>query len=78
MGNQDNSYITNCLIIRRQDNSSDVLFSDNGDGSVNVYLNGYAIVPVEKYMELGGADKNGKWLQDIKNMDEQIQQNGHI
>ena len=48
--NKEKSYIINSLIVPKED--GDILFHLNGDGTVNAYLDGYAVVPLEKYDNL--------------------------
>lgn len=49
----DGSYVHDCLIKRRSDDTSDVLFFVPSDGSRMVTkLRGYAIVPREEYESL--------------------------
>lgn len=69
---KDGSYVCNCFLKRRKDDSSDHIFSmkENGE-SITAHLNGYAIISFEEYCELTGetfdlADK-------IKEFDENFQ-----
>ena len=49
---RDGSYVTNCYILRREADSSNYLFYAKEDMSITAHLNGYAIIPMEKYAEL--------------------------
>ena len=46
----DGSYLHNCCIIRRNGDPSNVLFHSNK--TISAFLNGYAIIPMEKYARL--------------------------
>jgi hypothetical protein len=49
----DGSYVHNCIIERRRDDTSDSLFEISTDGSKMITtLNGYAIIPRYKYENL--------------------------
>ena len=49
--NTFDSYVTNCFIERRQDDRGVRLF-ENVDGKPVIRLDGYAIVPIEKYRKM--------------------------
>ena len=55
---EDGSYVVNCIIKPRYRHSKNAtaLFSRDGDKTIRAHLNGYAIVPVEDYLELTGKD----------------------
>ena len=60
---RDGSYVRNCIIQRRIDDSSDSLFSIAHDGSRMVTkLDGYAIVPREFYENAIELAKSAKAL----------------
>lgn len=50
---KDGSFILNCILRRRVNDNSDYLFRQSNE-SVSVFLNGYAIIPIEEYFELKG------------------------
>ncbi len=60
-------YITNCYLSRRE--CDEILF-DCGDLSVNPKLNGYAIIPLDEYIELSGdVFFNDGFMDRIKEFD---------
>jgi len=66
---EDGSYVHNCIIKPRYRHSKNAtaLFSRDGDKTIRAHLNGYAIVPVEDYLELTGKDMgNRDRVADIK------------
>lgn len=52
----DGSYIVNCFIDRRETDPSPSLFYQKDAESIIVRLNGYAIIPIEKYRKLTKED----------------------
>ena len=66
---EDGSYVVNCFIKPRYkyNKNATALFSRDGDKTIRAHLNGYAIVPVEEYLELTGKDMgNRDRVADIK------------
>ena len=56
---EDGSSVHNCIIKSRYYKDSKkafALFSQDGDKTIRAHLNGYAIVPVEEYLEVTGKD----------------------
>lgn len=53
---KDGSYVHNCLLVRREDDPSEFMFLQDGDKGIRPFLNGYAIVPLKKYMALIGEE----------------------
>ncbi len=70
----DGSYVCNCYIGRREDESADALFKQNGDESIAAFLNGYAIIPLEEYAALTGEDYSDM-LANAKEADRQLHHN---
>ena len=67
---KDGSYLHNCYMERREGDVSPWMFHCDGDtGSVIAALNGYAIIPMERYAKLVGKDYDEKAICDA---DEQL------
>lgn len=52
---KNGSYLHNCLIEGRKDSPPVAMLTETEEGLV-ITLNGYAIIPLEKYAELTGED----------------------
>ena len=65
---KDGSYIWNCFVERRKDDPSTTVFSGD-DKTITAHLNGYAIIPLERYCELTGEPFNSD---RIKEADSQL------
>ena len=60
------SYFQNNLVIRRDEDEG--LLVDGRGEDVTVYLNGYAIIPIEKYYEMKGEPVPAGSIQKIEMM----------
>ena len=50
---KDGSHIWNCLLERRPDDTNKYMFNQSADNDhISCFLDGYAIVPIEKYERL--------------------------
>ena len=59
---KNGSYVHNCLIERRENEKAAILFYVE-DSEIGVYLNGYAVIPLEKYKELLGEKFDGEYIE---------------
>jgi len=68
----NDSYLHNCLIIRRAGDPAGVLFRRDKNG-FTASLNGYAIVPIEEYTRLVElASPSNETLKEIEEADKEL------
>ena len=60
---KDGSYIWNCFVERRKDDPSTVIFGGDNK-TITAHLNGYAIIPLERYCELAGEPFNSDRMKE--------------
>lgn len=53
---RDGGFVCNCYIESRDNEKAPALFYQNVNESITPRLNGYAIIPLKKYMELIGEE----------------------
>ena len=60
---KDGGFVHNCLIVRREGDTSPHMFSQNSERCTPT-LNGYAIIPMEDYAKLTGRAFDAKAIAD--------------
>ena len=69
---KDGSYVHNCYIERRIDDMSKYMFYQSNDEYISAFLNGYAIIPLEKYYKLIDKEFPDQDKENIIEADKQL------